>query len=139
MNISPLCLHIPLCLLFTLIPLLLPSHQSPGVTFTEHIVYKAMKQAKRSYSVGPDGIPSIFWANLAFVLALPVSVLFGASYHFAIVPSDWKRAHVTPLFKQGNAGSVANYRPISLTCTLGKIMESIIRDNLCHIMNGFCF
>jgi hypothetical protein len=103
---------------------------SPSVTFPEHIVYKAMTQAKRSYSVGPDGIPSVFWASLASVLALPVSVLFYASYHFAIVPNEWKRAHVTPLYKKGNAGSVTNYRPISLTCTLGKIMEAIIRDNM---------
>jgi hypothetical protein len=32
--------------------------------------------------------------------------------------------------EKGNPSIVSNYRPISLICTRGKIMESIIRDNL---------
>ena len=56
--------------------------------------------------------------------------LFNLSYQCSALPNDWKCANVTPLFKKGNPSSVTNYRPISLTCTLCKIMESIIRDNL---------
>ena len=43
------------------------------------------------------------------------------------VPDDWKRAVVVPVFKKGAAVSdISNYRPISLTCIVSKIMERII-------------
>jgi len=39
-------------------------------------------------------------------------------------------AYITPVFKKGDATQVCNYRPISLTCTLCKLMESVIKDHL---------
>ena len=35
-----------------------------------------------------------------------------------------------PLFKKGDPSIVGSYRPISLTSTLCKVMETIIKDNL---------
>ena len=81
-------------------------------------------------SSGPDDIPSIFWAKLAAVLALPISIIFSASYQFAILPDEYKSARIMPLFKKGDPSVVGNYRPISLTSTLCKVMETIIKDNL---------
>ena len=81
-------------------------------------------------SSGPGDIPSIFWAKLAAVLALPISIIFSASYHFVILPDEWKSARIMPLFKKGNPSIVGNYRPISLRSTLCKVMETIIKDNL---------
>ena len=34
------------------------------------------------------------------------------------------------MFKKGDATNVCNYRPISHTCTLCKLMESVIKDQL---------
>ena len=44
--------------------------------------------------------------------------------------SIWRTAYVRPIFKGGDATSINNYRPISLTCTCCKLMESIINDQL---------
>ena len=44
------------------------------------------------------------------------------------MPPEWKRANVTPIFKKGSKGSRGNYRPVSLTCVLCKVMESLLRD-----------
>ena len=92
--------------------------------------YEALRKAKVGYSVGPDEIPSMFWKKLASCLALPVSVLFNASYHFAVLRGEWKNAIVFPLFKKGDPSLISNYKPISLTLTLCKIMESIVNDNI---------
>ena len=64
------------------------------------------------------------------MLALPVSILFTASYTFAVLPSAWRRACVLPHFKKGNPSVVSIYRPVMLTSTLGKIMKTIIKDHL---------
>jgi len=41
----------------------------------------------------------------------------------SIIPDEWKNGIITPVFKKGLAGSVSNYRPISLTCVSSKLME----------------
>ena len=35
---------------------------------------------------------------------------------------------MTPILKKGSKGSPGNYRPVSLTCVLCKVMESLLRD-----------
>ena len=49
-----------------------------------------------------------------------------------IVPLEWKEANIIPLFKQGSRNKYVNYRPVSLTSVICKLLESIIRD---HIMD----
>ena len=46
-----------------------------------------------------------------------------------IVPEDWRCANVTPIYKRkGKRSDSCNYRPVSLTSQICKIMEAIIRD-----------
>ena len=40
-----------------------------------------------------------------------------------------------PLFKKGDKSDPANYRPISLTCILCKVMEHIVASNLSQHLN----
>ena len=89
-----------------------------------------MKNSTRTLSSGSDDIPSIFWAKQAAVLTLPMYIIFSASYHFAILPDEWKSARIMPLFKKGNPSIVGNYRLILLTSTLCKVMKTIIKNNL---------
>ena len=97
---------------------------SNAVDFSQAVMYKTLKNSKRTLSNIPDDIPSIFWAKLAAVLALPISIIISASYYFAILPDEWKSARIMPLFKKGDPSVVGNYRPISLTSTLCKVMET---------------
>ena len=89
-----------------------------------------MRRFNNSLASGPDGIASYFWKKLASVLSLPVSILFTASYHFSVLPSDWTCAFVQPLFKKNGLSYVSNYSSISLTSALCKVMETIAKDNL---------
>ena len=68
--------------------------------------------------------------ELAEELAQPLADLFNTSMDSGIVPESWKTANVTPIFKKGDKRDPSNYRPVSLTSTIGKIMEKIIRDHI---------
>jgi len=63
-------------------------------------------------------------------LAKPLAKLFNSTLKLGIVPSEWKLANVTPLFKKGVKWDAKNYRPVSLTCITCKMLESIIKDNI---------
>ena len=47
------------------------------------------------------------------------------------VPEEWKIGHIFPIFKKGKKQIAENYRPISLTSVLCKIMEKLVRS---HVM-----
>ena len=46
------------------------------------------------------------------------------------VPSGWRQANVIPIFKKGNRALMSNYRPVSLTSIVGKLLESIITNQI---------
>ena len=55
--------------------------------------------------------------------------MFQKSYQQSKLSSEWKYANVIPVFKgKGNRHTVENYRPISLMCTICKVMDSILYD-----------
>ena len=101
---------------------------------TPELVKKHLSKLDQSKSMGPDGIHPKLLANLApnieFVQA--VTLLFQKNYSSGKMPFQWKTANVTALHKKGSKTDPSHYRPISLTCILCKVYESIIRT---HIFN----
>ena len=55
------------------------------------------------------------------------------------IPQDWKDGHVISIHKKGSRADVTNYRPVSLTSTICKIMEKLLgKAFLDHLIdNGF--
>ena len=69
--------------------------------------------------------------ELASVLVDPLYVIYDNSIKLGKVPTAWKLATVTPIFKnKGSKHDASSYRPISLTCIACRVMESIIRDSM---------
>ena len=93
-------------------------------------VKKLLSGIDSGKAAGPDDIHPLVLSKTADVLALPVTILFRRSLDEGTVPNDWRSARVTPEFKKGSKLSVNNYRPVSLTCILCKIMEKLVRTNL---------
>ena len=46
------------------------------------------------------------------------------------VPLQWKLANVSPIFKKGSRSSPENYRPVSLTSILSKLLEKIVSKQI---------
>ena len=59
---------------------------------------------------------------LPFLESFLINLYRRANYH----ADDWMEANVAPVFKKGDLHSLANYRPISLTCVCAKLLERII-------------
>ena len=68
-------------------------------------------------------------------IAPVLQIIFERSLQTGKIPSDWSKALVAPIFKKGDKSSAANYRPISLTCILCKVLEHIIASNVVEHMN----
>ena len=79
---------------------------------------------------GRDKIGPRILKELSSQLILPISMIFKKSLTESIVPNDWKLSNVTAIFKKGDKTDAGNYRPISLTCIICRILESILRDSI---------
>ena len=58
-------------------------------------------------------------------ISTPLAKVFNLSLEEGIVPSDWKEANITLLFKKGSRNKPENYRPVSLTSVVCKLLENI--------------
>ncbi|GAB0197912.1 hypothetical protein GRJ2_002256600 [Grus japonensis] len=77
-------------------------------------------------SMGLDGIHPRVLRKLVEVLTKPLSIIYQQSWLTQEVPVDWRLANVMPIHRKGQKEDPGNYRPVSLTLVLGKVMEQII-------------
>ena len=87
-----------------------------------------------------DGWHPYFLRGLADILCDPLLIFFTKSLKEGIVPSEWLNVCITAMHKKGLKASIENYRPVSITSVICKMMESIIRDKLVsHMLNANLF
>ena len=80
---------------------------------------------------GPDGISPLILKNIASSLYKPLTKLFNMSLSIGKLPLIWKSANISPIYKnKGSAQEINNYRPISVTSILCKVLERIIVKHL---------
>ncbi len=103
---------------------------------TPELVRKKLAQLKPSKSPGPDSIHPRVLRELKDVLAEPICLLFKASINEGVLPQDWKCSNITAIHKKGKKSDPGNYRPVSLTSILCKVLESIVREHIMTHMNN---
>ena len=106
------------------------SHTLPDLRVTNTDVSIQLDKLKMNKSPGPDRFYPKIIKNVKKEIVNPLVHIYNNSLQSGIVPADWKMADVAPIFKKGNRELPGNYRPISLTSIICKILESIIRDKL---------
>ena len=98
------------------------------IVVTENKVKLLLKQLNVSKSTGPDNFHPRFLKETADNISYPITVIFNKSLSEGILPNEWKLANVTSIFKSGDKTKSSNYRPISITSILCRMLESIIKS-----------
>ncbi|KAL7072779.1 hypothetical protein ACQ4LE_008255 [Meloidogyne hapla] len=80
--------------------------------------------------LSPDYISYRFLKNCSVSTVTYISEIFRISLDSGQLPNIWKESIIIPLFKKGDRSLVANYRPISITCSLCRIMERILFNGI---------
>lgn len=113
----------------------IPPHKLESISISPYEVEDILKTLKTGKAAGPDSIDNRLLKELSRPLSTPLTDLFNFSLAKGKVPSLWKQAHVTPIFKKNDPSDVANYRPISLLNTIGKVLEKIVHKYVFNFLN----
>ena len=113
-----------------ILPMSLPFPTMPKITISVNGVAKQLSKLNPGKAAGPDGLTSRILKELHTEIAPILADIYNASLSEGVVPTDWKNAFVTPVYKKGPKSKAENYRPISLTCICCKVLEHIITSNI---------
>ncbi len=111
----------------------LPSETVKDVTdavFTEDEISAVLKRLKPNKSCGLDGIPTDFYRVNYDVLSYPITQLFNYILHMADYPEQWAEGMITPIHKDKDKTKADNYRRITISPALGKILDMAIAKRL---------
>ena len=97
---------------------------------TPELVAKKIKAMKDNKSPGVDGIPPKLLMETVEQISIPLARVFNLSLKEGVVPFEWKEANIIPLFKKGSRNKSENYRPVSLTSVICKLLERLIKDHM---------
>ena len=101
-----------------------------NISISSSMVWREINKLKSEKSAGPDGWPIQVLKQCSQQISLPFSILFNKSFQSGHLPCDWKIAYITPIHKKGLRNVAGNYRPVSLTSTVVKLMKSIIKSSI---------
>ena len=101
------------------------------IDFSPQVIQNVLKRISNSTACGPDGISNFILRKVSLEICEPLSLLFSAIYEASSLPRQWKSATIIPIFKnKGSSSDCQNYRPISLTSCVCKLMELILHDHM---------
>lgn len=101
-----------------------------NTTFTTGELKNVIANSKNT-AAGPDKIPNIFLKKLPEIAIETLLGIYNRIWTEEVFPEKWRYAIVVPILKPGKVQTKTDsYRPISLTCTMCKMMEKMINNRL---------
>ena len=101
--------------------------------FSESFVRLQLSRLRETLATGPDGIYARLLKRSCIFIAEALADVFNCLLQQSKVPLIWMDAHITPPYKSGKVKThPAAYRPIGVTCTLGRIFERKINNAIDH-------
>ncbi len=99
-------------------------------------IEEILLQLKVNKSPGPDGFHPLFLRKTAKAISTPLEIIFNKSLETGTIPDDWKSAKISAIYKnKGSKKTAGNFRPISLTSVVCKVLETIIRNHIMDFMS----
>ena len=87
---------------------------------------KVLSKLPPKTSIDSDGLSYCLIKNGGPVLCSRLYQLFSLSLELSRIPSSWKTALISPIFKKGSKDCVSNYRPISVTSCCSRVLERVV-------------
>lgn len=103
----------------------------PNIHISVQGVKKQLEKIVVTKACGPDLIPARVLKESASEIAPILAEIFQQSLDSGKLPSAWKDANVSCIYKKGQRSNPENYRPISLTSLVCKVLEHIICSQVC--------
>ena len=100
------------------------------INITPKEIEKLLTKLDPSKASGPDELKPRIRKELAKEISPILSLTFKKSLDTGVVPSDWRTAPVSPIYKKGSKYNPEKYRPISLTCICCKLLEHIVVSSI---------
>ncbi|KAK3096098.1 hypothetical protein FSP39_023212 [Pinctada imbricata] len=113
-----------------------PHPEVDNITIHEAGICKLLSNLNPHKATGPDSVSPRLLKETSYELSPALSLFFQASLDQGTVPSDWKAANITPLFKKGDRSMAVNYRPVSLTSVCSKVMEHVVHSHVISHMDA---
>ena len=107
-----------------------PYPSMPHFEITTQGVYNILNEGNSNKSPGPDKLHPYALRATAAEISPMLTHIFQQSLSYSRLPTQWKHAYVTPVYKKGDKSDPKNYHPISLTSVICKTMEHIIVSQL---------
>ena len=102
----------------------------PDISIAAEGIDKLLVGLNPHKAAGPDKFKPIVLQTLHKELAPILQLIFQRPLDTGKLPDIWKEANVSPIFKKGEKSDPSNYRPISLTCVLCKVLEHIVASSV---------
>lgn len=98
--------------------------------FTQRELLLALSTCRNS-SAGPDDIPFCFLKNLSLTSLNKLLELYNKIWTKEKFPTLWRKSIILPIKKNdSNPTNPNSFRPISLTCTMCKLLEKMVNKRL---------
>lgn len=102
--------------------------------FTLNDLDRALSESKKT-APGYDSISYSMILNAPSVFKEKLLELYNILWNQGTYPDQWKQAIVIPILKENKDPLLpASYRPISLTCCIGKILERMVSKRLMWLL-----
>jgi exonuclease III len=103
-------------------------------------IEKLLKQLSSSSNTDVLGFDSKLLRLSSKDISPMIAHLVNISFQQSLVINDWKLARVTPIYKgKGDKEDPGNYRPISVICHFGKILEKVMLEQLVFYLDEHDF
>lgn len=102
----------------------------------DNLVDKLVGNLKNNSAPGPDSIPPNILKLFKTHVVRPLTHIINLCFTYGVFPSIFKESVIIPLYKKSDHKNVSNYRPISLTSAVAKIVEKAFKMKLVSFLES---